>query len=296
MRVVVAGGSGFLGSSLVEALRRDAHQVAVLTRRARRPGDIAWSPDSDSGEWKRAIDGADAVVNLAGEGIADRRWTTARKNSILQSRVTATRALVAAINEARVPPTTLLSASGINVYGAHRDEPVTEDSPAASDFLANVCKAWESEAQKATAATRVVLLRSGMVIARKGGALPKLALPFHLFAGGPVGSGQQYMSWIHRDDWVSMATWALAHAGISGPLNVTAPGAVTNADFARTLGRVLHRPAFFPVPGFVLRIAVGEMADAMLLTGQRVVPEKAQSRGFEFKYPTLEPALRNVYR
>jgi uncharacterized protein len=295
MRIVVAGGTGFLGSALVEALRRDAHQVSVLTRRARQPEDVYWSPGDPGGAWKSAIDGADAVINLAGEGIADRRWTSARKHAILDSRVTATRALVSAIRESRREPGVLISASGINIYPS-QDEPSTEDSPHGSDFLTNVCKTWEAEALAAsTVSTRVVLLRSGMVIEKRGGALPRMALPFRLFAGGPFGSGRQYMSWIHRDDWVSMVRWALLKSDVAGPLNLTAPKPVRNAAFAHTLGHVLHRPAFVPAPAFALRIAVGEMADAMLLSSLNVVPKKALSNGFAFRYPTLEGALRAIY-
>lgn len=296
MRIVVAGGTGFLGSALVAALRRDAHHVAVLTRRARRPDEVHWSPGEDrGGGWKSAIDGADAVINLAGEGIGDRRWTAARKNAILDSRIVATRALVSAIRESRREPGVLINASGINIYPSH-DEPSTEESAHGSDFLANVCKTWEAEALAAsTAATRVVLLRSGLVMEKSGGALPQMTLPFRLFVGGAVGSGRQYMSWIHRDDWVSIVRWALAKSDLSGPINLTAPKAVRNADFAHTLGHVLHRPAFFPAPAFALRAAFGEMADALLLSSLNVVPRKALSGGYVFRYPALEGALRAIY-
>ncbi|MGH9203898.1 MAG: TIGR01777 family oxidoreductase [Vicinamibacterales bacterium] len=314
MRIVVAGGSGFIGAALVNALRRDGHHVPVLTRRPRRPDDVHWWPGdsvasglrgkphideirtgSGASPWQRAVEDADAVINLAGESIADRRWTEARKRAILESRVKATRALVSAIRGARRPPGVLMNASGINVYAAHGDEPLTEESAAGSDFLASVCKAWEAAALEAAPVSRVVLLRSGLVAAKDGGALPKIALPFHFFAGGPIGSGRQYMSWIHRDDWVSMVCWALSERNVSGPLNVTAPTPVRNADFAHTLGRVLHRPAILPVPGFALRLALGQMADEMLLSGAPVIPQKAQAGGFSFRYRELEPALRAIY-
>jgi uncharacterized protein (TIGR01777 family) len=299
MRIVIAGGTGFLGSALVQAFRRESHQVLVLTRRPRRGDDVQWSPEKSVGTgptlWARIFEDIDAVINLSGEGIADRRWTRARKNAILQSRIKTTRAIVTAIKEAHHAPKALINASAIGIYGPHGDEPVTEETAPGSDFLASVCKTWESEAREAASATRVVLLRSGLVMAAEGGALPKLALPFRLFAGGRRGSGRQYMSWIHRDDWVSMVRWAIADKAVSGPLNLTAPEPVTNAELARTLGRVLHRPAIIPAPAFALRLAVGEMADAMLLSGQRVLPRKAQSGGFEFRYPALEPALRGIY-
>jgi hypothetical protein len=288
-----------LGSALVNVLRKDGHRVDVLTRRQQRPGDLQWSPYDDRTDdttgWRRALETADAVINLAGEGIADRPWTDARKSAILDSRVNTTHTLVGVIKEARRAPPVFISASAVGFYGVHGDEPLTEDTPAGSDFLASVCVAWEAEALKAATTTRVLLLRSGLVLAKDGGALPQLALPFHFFAGGKVGSGRQYMSWIHRDDWVSIVRWALSNNRIAGPINLTAPEPVTNAEFSRTLGRVLHRPAILPAPAFALRIALGEMADAMILNGQRVLPQKLQSRGFEFRYGSLERALRAIY-
>lgn len=296
MRILVAGGTGFLGSALVDALRADAHEVTVLTRRPRRKGDLAWSPDDGDVTWTKAVDDAAAVVNLAGEGIADRRWTDARKAAILSSRIHATRALVAAIKSARQPPATFISASAIGIYGAHGAAPLTEETPPGSDFLAGVCREWEARALDAAATTRVVLPRTGLVLAGNGGALPQLALPFRFFAGGPAGSGRQYMSWIHVDDWVAMVRWSLVTSTVSGPLNVTAPAPVTNAEFARTLGRTMGRPALLPAPAFALRLALGEMADALILGGQRVLPAKAQALGFQFRYPTLDAALHDIYR
>ena len=296
MRIVVAGGTGFLGRALVERLRSDGHQVAVLTRRARREGEIAWAPPAETGAWPLAVQGADAVINLAGEPIADRRWTPQRKQAILDSRVAATRALASAIAEAPRPPACFLSSSAIGIYGARGSEPVTEDAPPGDDFLATVCRAWEEEAVRASPVTRVVLLRTGLVLDRTGGALPQLALPFRFFAGGPLGSGRQYMSWIHVDDWVGIVRWALQPGNaVAGPLNLTAPAPVTNAEMARALGRVLHRPALLPAPAFALRVALGEMADAMILGGQRVLPAKAEAAGYEFQYRHLAGALSAVY-
>jgi hypothetical protein len=288
MKVVVAGGTGFLGHALVDRLRQDGHDVRVLTRRPRDAGHIAWQPDGTPA----TLADADAVVNLAGESIASGRWTSARKARIRESRLKATQSLVRAIQSARRTPAVFISASAVGYYGPHGDEPLTEDAPPGTDFLAAVCRDWESEALRAAGTTRVVLLRTGLVLERSGGALPQIVLPFRLFAGGPVGSGNQYYSWIHRDDWVTMVRWALATNGVSGPLNVTAPAPVTNREFAKTVGRVLRRPAFMPAPAFALRVVLGEMADALLLTGQRVLPAKAQSMGFRFQYETLEPALR----
>jgi uncharacterized protein (TIGR01777 family) len=190
----------------------------------------------------------------------------------------------------------LVSGSAVGYYGLLGDEMVDEDAPAGDDFLADVCRAWESEAQRAAGATRIVLLRTGLVLGPSGGALQPMLLPFRLFVGGPVGSGRQYWSWIHRDDWVSLVIWALNTAAISGPLNATAPTPVPNREFARTLGRVLRRPSMMPAPGWALRLALGEMADVLLLGGQRVLPVKAQDAGFTFRYVSLEPALREILR
>ncbi len=297
MRVVLAGGTGFLGAALTNALRTDRHEVSVLTRSPRGPGQVRWSPDegAQGGEWTEAIGRADAVVNLAGESIAGRRWTAARKRAIRESRIVPTRALVMAINEAGRQPRVLLSSSAVGIYGTREQEILNENAPAGSDFLADVASAWEAEALQARDTTRVVLLRTGIVLDARGGALPQLALPFRFCVGGPMGTGRQYLSWIHIADWVAMVRWALDNPGVSGPLNLTAPQPVTSTEFARTLGHVLHRPAFLRTPAFALRLALGEMADALVLGGQHVVPEKARGLGFTFRYPALDPALRAIY-
>jgi uncharacterized protein (TIGR01777 family) len=279
MRIAMGGGTGFLGSALAERLRRDGHTVAVLPR----------NPPAT------AVDDTDAVVNLAGASIAGGRWTARRKALILDSRVRATRTLAAAILAAARPPSVFISGSAVGFYGLHGAEPLTEASPPGTDFLAGVCVEWEREARAAESATRLVLVRTGVALHASGGALPHIALPFHLFAGGPLGSGQQYMSWIHRDDWVEMIRWALMNTSLSGPVNATAPNPVTNREFATTLGRALHRPAVVPTPAVAMRLALGEMADSLLLGGQRVLPARAQDLGFEFRYPLLEPALRAIY-
>jgi hypothetical protein len=296
MKIVVAGGTGFLGSALVHACRVNGDDVTVLTRRPRAAADVQWYPEVSGGAWTAVLDTADAVVNLAGEGIADRRWDAARKAAILDSRVTATRALAEAIRACARPPSVFISASAVGFYGTRGDELLTEDSTPGSDFLANVCRAWEREASRAASVTRVVLVRTGVVLARDGGALPRMALPFRFFAGGRLGSGQQYVSWIHREDWVQIARWALGNAEVSGPVNLTAPAPVTNAEFTDALARALHRPALFPVPALALRTLLGtEMADALLLDGQRVLPEKAQRLGFQFRYSTVQRALAAIY-
>ena len=290
MRIVIAGGTGFLGSAVTARVRADGHEVRILSRQSD-GGAIQWSPDGTTGPWAAAIDGADAVINLAGESIASGRWTTARKARIRNSRIQATRSLVTAIRAARRPPSVFLSGSAVGYYGSRGDDAVTETSVPGHDFLAQVCRDWEQEAMGAP--TRVVLLRTGLVLARDGGAFPRIALPFRLLAGGPVGSGKQYWSWIHLDDWVSLVVWALQYP-ITGPMNLTAPLPVSNGEFASVLGRVMHRPAFMPAPGFAMRLALGEMADALLLSGQRVLPAVAETAGFRFTYPTLEPALRSI--
>ena len=297
MKVVVTGGTGFLGEPLVEALRRDAHDVVVLTRSSPRgPGDIQWRPSDAGGGWVRAFEGAGAVINLAGEPIAAGRWTTVRKRAIRESRVEATRAVVAALRQAGTQDVALLSGSAIGYYGATGDEPLDEYAPAGTDFLGSVCRDWEREARAAEATARVVLLRTGLVLAAGGGALQQLALPFHCFAGGPLGSGSQVMSWIHRDDWIAMVRWALANSSVSGPVNMTAPQPVTNREMADAIGRALRRPSILPAPAFALRLALGEMADAMILNGQRVLPALAQSRGFKFRYETIDDALGAIYQ
>ena len=296
MKIVIAGGAGFLGSGLAISFREDGHDVVVLTRRPRKPGDVAWDPLAPTGDWASTIEGADAVVNLAGESLDAGRWTAARKAAILESRIAATRAIVAVMAKARRPPSVFVSASAIGVYGTHGGgAALTENSPPGSDFLASVCVAWEAQALEAAWMTRVVLLRTGLVLDRRGGALPKLALPFRLFAGGRAGSGNQYWSWIHREDWTRGVRWAINTPDATGPLNLTAPSPVTNVEFAKTLGRVLHRPALMPAPPFAMRLLLGEMADALILTGQRVLPSKAMLHRFEFRYPDLESALCAIF-
>jgi uncharacterized protein (TIGR01777 family) len=236
---------------------------------------------------------ADAVINLAGASIA-KRWTAAHKRELWNSRIRSTRALVEAMKSVPRMPATLLNASAVGIYGARGDEPLTEGSSPGSGFLASLGREWEKEAAAVGPQTRVVLLRSGIALDRDGGALPRMALPFRFFVGGPIASGRQYFSWIHRDDWVAMVAWALTTSGVAGPLNVTAPNPVTNRDLSRTRGGGLKRPAVLRVPGLALRVAVGEMAGE-LITGQRVLPEKASSLGFAFRYPLLEAACREIY-
>ena len=293
MNIVLAGATGFLGTALVRSLKNDGHHITVLTRTPRRANEVRWDPYGSPASWIHVLQDADAVVNLAGAPIS-KRWTAAHKREMWNSRIRSTRTLVEAMKSLARMPATLLNASAVGIYGSRGDELLTEDSPPGSGFLASLGREWEKEALAAAPGTRVVLLRSGIALDNDGGALPLMALPFRFFVGGPMGSGRQYFSWIHRDDWVAMVTWALAATGITGPLNVTAPNPVTNAEFSRTLGRVLQRPALLPVPALALRVAVGEMAGE-LVTGQRVLPAKAQAGRFVFRYPDIEAALREIY-
>ena len=302
MKIVIAGGSGFLGRPLAAALAADNHDVVTLTRGdgprrgQTRSRAVAWTPDGTTGPWAAETDGAGAVVNLAGESIAGRRWSAAQKQRILDSRLKATRSLVAAIQSARTPPPVFVSGSAVGYYGPRGDEVVTEETPAGSDFLAEVCRQWEADAMRAaTGRTRVACIRTGIALERDGGALPQMLPPFRFGAGGPVGSGRQYWPWIHRADWIEIVRWAIETSTVSGPINATAPNPVTNAEFARALGRAMHRPAIMPAPGFALRLLLGEMADALLLSGQRAVPALPERLGFTFLYPRVDQALGALF-
>ena len=300
MKIVIAGGSGFLGRALTAALLAGGHDVVILTRTGQPPGGraraVAWSPAGETGPWSSDVNGADAVINLAGESIAGSRWSAAHKARIRDSRINATRSLVAAMRSVTVPPPVFVSGSAVGYYGPRSDEAVTETDAAGRDFLARVCVQWEEEALAAAGArTRVVLIRTGLVLARDGGALPEMLPPFRFGAGGPVGSGRQFWPWIHRDDWVGLALWAAGNNAVSGPVNATAPNPVTNKEFASALGRALHRPSFMPAPAFALRLLLGEMADALLLSGQRALPAVAQRLGFTFTFANVDAALNDIF-
>lgn len=303
-RIVLAGATGFLGVPLVRAWADAGADLTILTRRPaaspfapdHRVRAVGWTPDGTAGPWAAALEGADAVVNLAGESLAAHRWTPAQKARIVDSRILATRSLVNAIGDAHVPPRALVSSSGIGYYGPHGDEVLTEQAAPGRDFIAQLGAAWEAEAHRAaTPRTRVVFARTSLVIAADGGALAPMLLPFRLGLGGRIGSGRQYWAWIHRDDWVAMILWAAARDDVSGGLNVTSPNPVTNAEFVRALARALHRPAIVPLPAFAARLALGEMADGLILSGQRAVPDKALRGGFRFRYERLDDALAATF-
>ena len=302
MRVFITGGTGLVGSRLVKKLTERGDQVVLLSRRpelAKQFGDKVTILAGDPvipGDWMDAIADCDAVVNLAGEGIFNRRWGQEFKDLIRSSRIKSTENVVAALN--RTPrdgsPRVLISASAIGYYGFHGDEELTEGSAAGSDFLASVCADWEkAAAAAANHGARVVLLRTGIVLDKHGGALAKMLTPFKMFVGGKVGSGKQWMSWIHAEDEVGLILFALDRPDIAGPLNATSPNPVTNYLFSKTLGKVLGRPSFFPTPAFMLRLMLGEAAN-LITQGQRVQPKKAHDQGYAFKFPALELALRDL--
>ncbi|MGC7847530.1 TIGR01777 family oxidoreductase [Desulforudis sp. 1088] len=316
MKVVVTGGTGFIGRPLVASFLDRGDEVTVLTRSktGRLPAGVkavTWPaggpaasgeeggipPGEAESRWWEALDGADAVVHLAGESIAARRWTPEQKERIRESRVQGTRVLVETLARVKRRPGVLVSGSAVGYYGPRGDEELTEADAPGQDFLSEVCTAWEREARQAEIlGMRVVLLRTGMVLERDGGALPRMLLPFRWFAGGPFGSGRQWMSWIHRDDLVSLIRFLIANKEARGPVNAVAPNPVTNLAFARTLGRMMRRPSRLAVPRALLRLALGEMAEALLLSGQRAVPARALELGFSFKYAELETALQAILK
>ena len=304
MKVAITGATGFVGSRLVEKLKAEGHQILVLTRNQERAKRIfpastfpnlevfAYRP-AESGNWQQSIADCDAVVNLAGEPIAE-RWTPEHKKAILESRQLGTRKIVEAIALAEPKPSVLINASAIGYYGTSETATFDEDSPGGNDFLAEVCKKWEAEAQKVKeAGVRLVILRTGIVLDKDGGALAKMLPPFKLFAGGPLGSGRQWFSWIHRDDLVNLIVEALKRPDIEGTFNATAPNPVRMNQFCQTLGEVMNRPSWLPVPAFALETLLGEGAK-VVLEGQQVLPKKIQSIAFQYQYPTLKSALEGI--
>ena len=298
MRIVLAGATGFLGRPLTARLVAAGHAVTVLTRHPSAGSpvpQVQWQPDGTAGPWAGIIDGADAVVNLSGAPLAPRRWTTERKRVLVDSRVLPNRSLVAAIGAAKTPPRVLVSASGAGYYGHCGDRTITEEAPPGDDFLGRLALEWEGAANVArTLGTRAVAIRTGLVLGEGGGVLAPMLPPFRLGLGGPFGDGRQYWPWVHLDDWLALVEFTLVQPALDGPFNNSAPEPATNEEFSRTLSRVLHRPCLFRVPAFALRLAMGEMADGLLLSGQRAVPARALSLGFRFRYESLEAALRQA--
>jgi len=304
MKVAITGATGFVGSRLVERLHTEGHQVLVFTRNLAKAKQVfpesafpnlqvvAYTP-TESGDWQQAVSGCDGVVNLTGEPIAEKRWTAAQKQEILESRRLGTQKIVEAIAQANPKPSVLVNASAIGYYGTSETATFDETANPGEDFLAQVCKLWEAEAQKVTeSGTRLVILRLGIVLGM-GGALAKMVPVFKLFAGGPLGTGNQWFSWIHREDVVSLIMAALTRPDLEGVLNATAPNPVRMAEFCQTLGQVLKRPSWLPVPSFALEALLGDGA-MVVLDGQQVLPKRTLSYGFNYQYSTLKSALEQI--
>jgi uncharacterized protein (TIGR01777 family) len=313
MRVIITGGSGQIGRDLVASLARDGHEVIVLSRD---PSAVTGLPANARAErwdartaqgWGHLADGADAIFNLAGENIAGGdsvfaillrgRWTPARKHAILHSRLDAGRAVVEAVTAAARKPTTLIQASAVGYYGNQGDKELPDDAPPGEDFFSKVCVEWEksTEAVEALGVRRVVT-RSAVVLSVRGGLLPVIRFPYSLFAGGPLGSGRQWFPWIHSADEVAAMRFLLESADARGAYNLAAPGAVTSDQFGRALGRAMGRPHLIPAPAFALRLALGEIADRLVLTSHRQVPKRLRAAGFQYKFPDVEAALRDLVR
>lgn len=293
-RVLISGASGMIGRALTARLRADGDQVVALVRRPARAGEIRWDPHDGVLE-AAALEGFDAIVHLAGSNIGAGRWTPASKAEILASRVEGTRLLANVLAALRESPQVFVTASGAGYYGDRGDAPVSEADGPGAGFLSEVCQAWEAAAAPARAAgIRTVAMRTGVVLAAADGALARMLPPFRLGLGGPIGSGQQVMSWIGLDDVVSAYVHVLGDSTLEGPVNATAPGAATSAEFGRALGAVLQRPAWLPLPTLAVELAFGEMGRALLLEGARVVPAKLLAAGFRFAHPDLDGALRHA--
>ncbi len=305
MKIAITGATGLVGSRLVAKLNQEGHQILVLTRNPNKAQkvfpasaysqlEIVQYTPQESGEWQKSISGCDAVVNLAGEPIAE-RWSPQQKQAIMSSRQIGTRKLVEAISTAEQKPQVLVSGSAIGYYGTSETAAFVENSPAGNDFLAQVCQSWEAEAQKVTElGVRLVILRLGIVLA-DGGALGKMIGPFKMFAGGPIGSGKQWFSWIHRDDLVNLIVQAINQIDMSGVYNATSPHPVRMNKLCQTLGEVMNRPSWLPVPDFVLEVLLGDGA-IVVLEGQQVLPQKTQSTGFNYQYADLKPALVEIIK
>jgi hypothetical protein len=297
-RILITGASGLIGSALVSSLKSGGHQVIRLVRSEPRAGEaeVHWNPGAGTIDAKR-LEGLDAVIHLAGENIAAARWTPERKARLRDSRVKGTRLLCESLSKLSERPKVLVSASAIGYYGSRGDEILREESPPGSGFLADLARQWEAATEPAAqTGIRVVNLRIAVVLSATGGALPQMLTPFRLGVGGTLGSGKQYMSWITLDDLVGAICHAIITESLCGPVNAASPHPVTNYEFTKTLGRILGRPTFFPVPGFAARLAFGELADELLLASTRVQPAKLLASGYEFRYPELESALRRLLK
>jgi uncharacterized protein (TIGR01777 family) len=293
MNVLISGATGLIGSALTRELEDGAHSVIRLIRSPRGENDVRWDPDA--GTVEGSLEGSDAVVHLAGESIAEGRWTVSKRERIMQSRKKGTRLLAEAIASLSEPPKVMVSASAVGYYGDRGNELLREDSGPGSDFLAEVCQAWEAAADPAReAGIRVVHPRFGIVLSLQGGALGTTLPIFKLGGGGRIGNGRQWWSWVALDDVVGTIHHALENDSVEGPVNVGSPNPLTNAEYTKVLGKVLNRPTIFAVPAPAIRIAIGGMADALLLASQRMEPAKLKETGYDFRYPELEGALRHL--
>jgi uncharacterized protein (TIGR01777 family) len=302
MRVIVTGGTGLIGKPLCAALLGEGHEVIVLSRdpgkRRNMPAGVQlekWDGKSSEG-WGHLADGAHAIINLAGEGIADGRWSKERKQRILSSRTNAGKAIVQAIQQATNKPQVVIQSSAVGYYGPRRDEVITEAASPGGDYLAHICFEWEASTAPVTQlGVRRPIIRSGLVLSNEGGAFPRIVLPFRLYAGGPLGSGKQWYPWIHIEDEIRAILFLVHHESATGPFNLVAPNPLTNKELATCIGKVMGRPAVIPTPALALRTLFGEMA-TVVLDGQRVVPQRLLELGFPFKYPTAEEALRDLLK
>lgn len=292
MKILISGSTGLIGEALTAALRADGVEVVRLARRATPEPHVLWDPAAGTID-KAGLDGFDAVVHLAGKSIAAGRWTRKLKNEILQSRVVGTELLAQSLAGLARPPKAFVCASAIGYYGNRGHDALGETSPAGTGFLPDVCRAWEAAAEPARQkGLRVAHVRFGVVLSERGGALAKMLLPFKLGLGGTLGSGDQFMGWISLEDAVGAVRHVLSTATLEGPLNAVAPQALTNREFTKALGRALHRPTIFPVPGFAARLVLGEMAEALLLASQRVEPRRLLESGYRFRHPDIDAALK----
>jgi uncharacterized protein (TIGR01777 family) len=301
-RIIITGGTGLIGSALTAELTASGYELIILSRNPAKASRLprgaralAWDGRTANG-WAAVADGATAIVNLAGATIARPPWTAAYKRLIRESRVNAGRAVVEAVRAAKQKPTVLIQASGVNYYGLHADDFVSEETPPGKDFLASVCLDWEaSTAEVEAMGVRRAITRSGLVLSNQGGILPLMALPFRFFVGGPIGSGKQYWAWIHIVDEVGAIRFLIENEAARGAFNLSAPNPLTNAEFSRVLAHVLHRPAWFTVPGFAMKLALGELAELLILGGQRDVPKHLQALGYRFRFVDAEAALRDLF-
>lgn len=302
MKLLIAGGSGFIGKELTKELINQGHEIILLTRNPSKSKDlnteklraVEWN-GKDMGNWSKHVNEVDGIINLCGESIAE-KWTKEYKERLLSSRLNSTKAIINSIEAAKVKPKVLINASAVGYYGNVENDEVTEDYKKGTGFLPELCSKWEDAASEASVyGVRVVKLRIGIVLEKNGGALLKMIPPFLIFAGGPLGSGKQWFPWIHRDDVVKSIIFCLENQNLSGPVNITAPEVITMKNFCSSLGKTLNRPSWAPVPGFVLKIILGEMA-GMLLTGQKAIPKKLEEFNYKFKFRNIDAALKDILK